>query len=121
MRRSRRPLLSSIQDIARIDGFLQEPSGFNDQGEPVALNFATGEPDTRQLRHPDGVILDIGTHVLAMLRETIRYCGGTDEMHLEVRQVSDRLGQPLPGEIRKPRKARPICRGNSAASRSISG
>jgi hypothetical protein len=48
----------------------------------VALNFATGEPDTRQLRHPDGVILDIGTHVLAMLRETIRYCGGTDEMHL---------------------------------------
>ncbi|MQK22317.1 oxidoreductase, partial [Escherichia coli] len=68
----RRPLLSSIQDIARIDGFLQEPSGFNDQGEPVALNFATGEPDTRQLRHPDGVILDIGTHVLAMLRETIR-------------------------------------------------
>ncbi|ELH1429255.1 Gfo/Idh/MocA family oxidoreductase [Raoultella ornithinolytica] len=91
----RRPLLSSIQDISRIDGFLQEPSGFNDQGEPVALNFATGEPDTRQLRHPDGVILDIGTHVLAMLRETIRYCGGTDEMHLEVRQVSDRLGHAI--------------------------
>jgi hypothetical protein len=70
MRRSRRPLLSS-QDIVWIEGYLQEPSGFNAAGEPVALNFATGELDTRQLRHPDGVILDIGTHVLAMLRETL--------------------------------------------------
>lgn len=41
------------------------------------------------------MILDIGTHVLAMLRETIRYCGGTDEMHLEVRQVSDRTGHAI--------------------------
>jgi hypothetical protein len=32
--------------------------------------------DPRQLRHPDGVILDIGTHVLAMLRETLLGCGG---------------------------------------------
>lgn len=61
----------SAQDIVWLEGYLQEPSGFNSAGEPVALNFATGELDTRQLRHPDGVILDIGTHVLAMLRETL--------------------------------------------------
>lgn len=97
---SRQPLVSSIRDIVRIDGFLQEPSGFNANGEPVALNFATGEPDTRQLRHPDGVILDIGTHVLAMLRETIRYCGGDDDIHLAVRQASDRLGRAIaPGDF----------------------
>lgn len=53
----------SAQDIVWLEGSLQEPSGFNSAGEPVALNFATGELDTRQLRHPDGVILDIGTHV----------------------------------------------------------
>lgn len=53
----------SAQDIVWLEGYLQEPSGFNSAGEPVALNFATGELDTRQLRHPDGVILDIGTHV----------------------------------------------------------
>ena len=91
----KRSLVGSVSDIVKIDGFLQEPSGVNAAGEPIALNFATGEPDARTLRHPDGVILDIGTHVLAMLRETIRYCGGTDEMHLEVRQVSDRLGHAI--------------------------
>lgn len=93
------PLLSSPQDIARIDGFLQEPSGFDERGDPVALNFATGRPDTRRLRHPDGVILDIGTHVLAMLRETIRSCGGDDRISLAVRQAKDRLGQAIaPGD-----------------------
>jgi enamine deaminase RidA (YjgF/YER057c/UK114 family) len=69
-------LVSTFSDVVRIEGFLQEPSGYNAAGEPIALNFATGEPDTRTLRHPDGVILDIGTHVLAMLRETVRYLGG---------------------------------------------
>jgi hypothetical protein len=69
-------LVDTVADIVRIEGFLQEPSGFNAAGEPIALNFATGEPDTRTLRHPDGVILDIGTHVLAMMRETLRYLGG---------------------------------------------
>ncbi len=44
----------SAQDIVWLEGYLQEPSGFNSAGEPVALNFATGELDTRQLRHPDG-------------------------------------------------------------------
>lgn len=61
---------------------MQEPSGFNSAGEPVALNFATGELDTRQLRHPDGVILDIGTHVLAMLRETLHASGGDTALSL---------------------------------------
>lgn len=89
------PPISSVQNIIRIDGYLQEPSGFNDRGEPVALNFATGEPDTRQLCHPDGVILDIGTHVLAMLRETIRYCGGSDDLRLEVMQAKDRHGKAI--------------------------
>lgn len=89
------PLVSSLTDIVGIDGFLLEPSGFNAAGEPIALNFATGEPDTRQLRHPDGVIVDIGTHVLAMMRETVRYLGGSDEIQLAAEQVKDRLGRPI--------------------------
>ncbi|MBM3071367.1 Gfo/Idh/MocA family oxidoreductase [Lelliottia sp. RWM.1] len=88
-------LVSSISDIVRIEGFLQEPSGFNTAGEPIALNFATGQPDTRTLLHPDGVILDVGTHVLAMLRETVRYLGGSDDMALRVVTAKDRLGRDI--------------------------
>lgn len=88
-------LVSRFSDIVKIEGFLQEPSGFNAVGEPIALNFATGELDTRELRHPDGVILDIGTHVLAMLRETVRYLGGSDEMALQVITAKDRLGRDV--------------------------
>ncbi|WP_370883385.1 Gfo/Idh/MocA family oxidoreductase [Enterobacter cloacae complex sp. 2015409] len=89
----KRSLVGNVSDIVKIDGFLQEPSGVNAAGQPIALNFATGEPDTRTLRHPDGVILDIGTHVLAMLRETVRYLGGNDEMTLQVVTAKDRLGR----------------------------
>ena len=85
-------LVRDLSDIAKIDGFLQEPSGYNAAGEPIALNFATGEPDTRTLRHPDGVILDIGTHVLAMIRETVRYLGGDGDIALQVVTARDRLG-----------------------------
>ena len=88
-------LVSHFSHIVKIDGFLQEPSGFNAVGEPIALNFATGEPDTRELRHPDGVILDIGTHVLAMLRETVRYLGGNESMTLQVKSAKDRLGRNI--------------------------
>ncbi|KUQ81628.1 MULTISPECIES: Gfo/Idh/MocA family oxidoreductase [Enterobacter cloacae complex] len=91
----KRQLVGNVSDIVKIDGFLQEPSGYNAAGEPIALNFATGEPDTRTLRHPDGVILDIGTHVLAMLRETVRYLGGSDEMTLQVVTAKDRLGRDI--------------------------
>ncbi|MEB5960465.1 Gfo/Idh/MocA family oxidoreductase [Enterobacter sichuanensis] len=91
----KKSLVSSVYDIVKIDGFLQEPSGYNAAGEPIALNFATGEPDTRTLRHPDGVILDIGTHVLAMLRETVRYLGGNDDMTLRVVAAKDRLGRAI--------------------------
>lgn len=85
----------SLDEIVKIEGFLQEPSGFNAAGEPIALNFATGEPDTRQLQHPDGVIIDIGTHVLAMLRETLRGFGGNGELSLQVMTAKDRLGNPI--------------------------
>ncbi|MCU6678969.1 Gfo/Idh/MocA family oxidoreductase [Leclercia tamurae] len=88
-------LVRDFADIAKIDGFLQEPSGFNAAGEPIALNFATGEPDTRTLRHPDGVILDIGTHVLAMIRETVRYLGGDGDIALHVVTARDRLGRDI--------------------------
>lgn len=89
----------SAQDIVWIEGYLQEPSGFNSAGEPVALNFATGELDTRQLRHPDGVILDIGTHVLAMLRETLHASGGDTALSLSLRVAKDRLGHDIaPGD-----------------------
>ena len=91
----KRSLVGDISDIVKIDGFLQEPSGYNAAGEPIALNFATGEPDARTLLHPDGVILDIGTHVLAMLRETVRYLGGNDEMTLRVVTAKDRLGRDI--------------------------
>lgn len=89
------PLVASLDDIAGIDGFLLEPSGFNAAGEPIALNFTTGESDTREFRHPDGVIVDIGTHVLAMMRETVRYLGGSDDIQLVAEQVKDRLGRPI--------------------------
>lgn len=88
-------VVGQFSDIVKIEGFLQEPSGFNAAGEPIALNFATGEPDTRELRHPDGVIVDIGTHVLAMLRETVRYLGGNDDMTLQVVSAKDRLGRDI--------------------------
>lgn len=90
-----RPVVTALDEIVSIDGFLLEPSGYNAAGEPIALNFATGEPDTRQLRHPDGVIVDIGTHVLAMMRETVRYLGGSDDIVLRAERVKDRLGQPI--------------------------
>lgn len=88
-------LVSTFSDIVRIEGFLQEPSGYNTAGEPIALNFATGEPDTRTLRHPDGVILDIGTHVLAMMREMVRYLGGNNTLSLQVMSAKDRLGRDI--------------------------
>lgn len=92
----KRGLVSTFIEIVKIEGFLQEPSGVNAAGEPIALNFATGEPDSRELRHPDGVILDIGTHVLAMLRETVRYLGGNNEMVLRLVSAKDRLGRDIP-------------------------
>lgn len=88
-------LVKNFSDILSIEGFLQEPSGFNAAGEPIALNFATGEPDTRTLRHPDGVILDIGTHVLAMIRETVRYLGGHSDLALQIVTARDRLGRDI--------------------------
>jgi len=89
-----------LEDIVRIEGVLQEPSGFNQRGEPIALNFATGEPDTRQLRHPDGVIVDIGTHVLALLHETLVGLGGGGAIELHLDDAKDRLGRPIaPGDI----------------------
>lgn len=89
------PPVTALDDIVAIDGFLLEPSGFNAAGEPIALNFATGAADTRHLRHPDGVILDIGCHVLAMMRETVRYLGGSDLLQLQIVQAKDRLGRPI--------------------------
>ena len=41
------------------------------------------------------MILDIGTHVLAMLRETVRYLGGSDDMTLQVVTAKDRLGREI--------------------------
>lgn len=87
--------IHNINEIKCIEGFLLEPSGFNAAGEPVALNFATGEADTRQLRHPDGVIVDIGTHTLAMMRETVHQLGGNDQLTVELSYARDRLGNAI--------------------------
>ncbi|WP_227317708.1 Gfo/Idh/MocA family oxidoreductase [Cedecea davisae] len=89
-----------LEEIDRIEGFLLEPSGFNPAGEPIALNFATGEADTRILRHPDGVIVDIGTHVLAMMRETLMLAGAKESLNLELLLAKDRLGNNIaPGDV----------------------
>lgn len=89
-----------LEEIDRIEGFLLEPSGFNAAGEPIALNFATGEPDTRELRHPDGVIVDIGTHVLAMMRETLILAGADESLTLELLLAKDRVGKNIrPGDL----------------------
>lgn len=111
----------SAQDIVWLEGYLQEPSGFNSAGEPVALNFATGELDTRQLRHPDGVILDIGTHVTAMLRETLHASGGDTALSLSLRVAKDRLGHDIAHGDTSTAEGRRICREPRALSRSISG
>jgi Predicted dehydrogenases and related proteins len=84
-----------LDDIVKIEGYLLEPSGFNDKGEPVALNFATGEPDTRTLRHPDGVIVDIGTHVLAMMHETLAAAEANNQLALTLVEARDRLGNQI--------------------------
>lgn len=81
--------------LVRLEGYLQEASGQDEQGRPIALNFATGEADCRTLRHPDGVILDIGTHVLAQARELVAALGLDDSLQLVAREVSDRLGTTI--------------------------
>ncbi|GGP27127.1 Gfo/Idh/MocA family oxidoreductase [Silvimonas amylolytica] len=88
-------LALALPEITRLEGFLQEPSGLNGAGEAIALNFATGQPDTRQLQHPDGVILDTGTHVLALMRELIHRLGGEDTLQLQLAHAKDRLGRPI--------------------------
>ncbi|CAM2765710.1 Gfo/Idh/MocA family oxidoreductase [Vibrio mytili] len=86
----------NLAQITKVEAFLLEQSGFNEQGEPVALNFATGEVDKRQFQHPDGVILDIGTHVLTMMREMLARFGVTDTtLSLQVELAEDRLGQAI--------------------------
>ncbi|RPH23668.1 oxidoreductase [Buttiauxella warmboldiae] len=87
--------IRNVNQISHIEAFLLEPSGFNAAGEPIALNFVTGDADTRQLRHPDGVIADIGTHVLAMMRETIHQLGGHDKLTVELDYARDRLGKAI--------------------------
>ncbi|MGO1298894.1 MAG: Gfo/Idh/MocA family oxidoreductase [Vibrio sp.] len=86
----------TVAQITKVEAFLVEQSGFNGQGEPVALNFATGEIDKRLFQHPDGVILDIGTHVLAMIRELLAGFGMADApLSLHVDLSEDRLRQPI--------------------------
>ncbi|WP_089137432.1 Gfo/Idh/MocA family oxidoreductase [Vibrio rumoiensis] len=83
------------QDILNVEGYLLEPCGFNQQGEPIALNFATGLEDSRQFFHPDGVILDIGTHVLTMMREFLaQYCSN-HSLQLQAKVARDRLGNDI--------------------------
>lgn len=41
------------------------------------------------------MIIDIGTHVLAMMRETVRALGGSHALSLQVITAKDRLGRPI--------------------------
>ncbi|SQC94041.1 Uncharacterised protein [Cedecea neteri] len=57
-------------------------------------------PILASLRHPDGVIVDIGTHVLAMMRETLVQAGADESLALELLLAKDRLGNGiLPGDF----------------------
>lgn len=85
----------TLAEVASVEGFLLEPCGIDSEGYPYALNFATGEPDQRVMRHPDGVILDIGTHLLTMIRELLVALGGDNRLTLVAEGVVDRLGQPI--------------------------
>ncbi|WP_404837603.1 Gfo/Idh/MocA family oxidoreductase [Aeromonas media] len=104
----------TLADVASLEGFLLEPCGLDEQGHPYALNFATGEPDRRVLRHPDGVILDIGTHLLAMIRELLVALGGDDSLHLVADGVCDRLGQPIRRGDLETAEGRACLRGEAA-------
>lgn len=104
----------TLADVASVEGFLLEPCGLDEQGHPYALNFATGEPDRRVLRHPDGVILDIGTHLLAMIRELLVALGGDDSLHLVADGVCDRLGQPIRRGDLETAEGRACLRGEAA-------
>lgn len=106
--------LATLADISAVEGFLLEPCGLDEAGEPYALNFATGEPDRRVLRHPDGVILDIGTHLLAMIRELLVALGGDDRLHLIAEGVCDRLGQPIRRGDLETAEGRACLRGEAA-------
>ncbi|MGY3902435.1 Gfo/Idh/MocA family oxidoreductase [Aeromonas lusitana] len=105
---------ATILDVAEVEGFLLEPCGIDAQGHPFALNFATGEPDKRIFHHPDGVILDIGTHVLAMIRELLVALGGDDSLHLAAEGVSDRLGNPIERGDLSTAEGRACLRGEAA-------
>lgn len=85
----------TLAEVASVEGFLLEPCGIDSEGHPYALNFATGEPDQRVMRHPDGVILDIGTHLLTMIRELLVALGGDDRLTLVAEGVVDRWGHPI--------------------------
>ncbi|WP_349920726.1 Gfo/Idh/MocA family oxidoreductase [Aeromonas veronii] len=105
---------ATLKDVAEVEGFLLEPCGIDAQGHPFALNFATGEPDQRTFRHPDGVILDIGTHVLAMIHELLVALGGDDSLHLVVEGVCDRLGRPIARGDLSTAEGRACLRGEAA-------
>lgn len=106
--------LATLADISAVEGFLLEPCCLDEAGHPCALNFATGEPDRRLLRHPDGVILDIGTHLLAMIRELLVALGGDDRLHLIAEGVCDRLGQPIRRGDLESAEGRACLRGEAA-------
>lgn len=56
------------------------------------------------------MILDIGTHVTAMLRETLHASGGDTALSLSLRVAKDRLGHDIALGIRALPRGRRICR-----------
>ena len=79
----KRSLVGSVSDIVKIDGFCRNRADITLQENPSRLTLppASGHSNASPpgRRNPD-----IGTHVLAMLRETVRYLGGSDDMTLQV-------------------------------------
>lgn len=67
------------------------------------------------------MILDIGTHVTAMLRETLHASGSDTALSLSLRVAKDRLGHDIAHGDTSTAEGRRICREPRALSRSISG
>ena len=87
----------NLSDIESIEGFLLEKSTADTQtGEPLALNFATGQPDPRTFRYPDGVILDTATHPLALIREILTGMGSEEsKLEIKIEDMRDKYGKPI--------------------------
>lgn len=85
------------ENVSRLEGFLEEPSGIDHEEKPTPLDFRTGELDKRDWihQHPNGVILDTMIHPLNLLAAL--FGGSSEKIVLDSKKstVLDRFGKPI--------------------------